>query len=327
MRQAVRLTLEMFKLRSTVVRAATGKQQLRKCNQFPIRSFFSGPRIFKLEQEANEFHNRKDPVKQRALLKELFNSGNYKQCISRFENQPQLPFSEGRKDDLRYLQSDPLLLEPYIAALIMDGKSNKVVEKISPLINAGVSVPFPSSSLSGNSNTSSPSNSSSSFRESEPIPHYMHTDRSKWQQEIDRSQPNSTFSSFNGGLPRQFINSPDGGPIKVVLSEAWSWSKFARTFASRILYGILLMTGLSVVLDQQGMLKQGLGSTEVEPLNSKTKVTFADVQGVDEAKQELEEVVAFLKEPSKFMELGGKLPKGILLYGPPGTGKTHLVSV
>lgn len=68
-----------------------------------------------------------------------------------------------------------------------------------------------------------------------------------------------------------------------------------------------------------------MGSSEVEPLSSSTKVSFDDVQGVDEAKHELEEVVAFLKEPARFMELGGKLPKGILLHGPPGTGKTHLV--
>lgn len=53
-------------------------------------------------------------------------------------------------------------------------------------------------------------------------------------------------------------------------------------------------------------------------------MTFAEVQGVDEAKEELEEVVAFLKEPMMFTRLGGKLPKGILLYGPPGTGKTQL---
>lgn len=68
-------------------------------------------------------------------------------------------------------------------------------------------------------------------------------------------------------------------------------------------------------------------NNEVEPLTSGSTVTFNDVQGVDEAKHELEEIVAFLKEPSKFMELGGKLPKGILLYGPPGTGKTHLVII
>ncbi len=55
-----------------------------------------------------------------------------------------------------------------------------------------------------------------------------------------------------------------------------------------------------------------------------TKVTFDDVAGVDEAKEELKEIVEFLKEPQKFARLGGKIPKGVLLVGPPGTGKTLL---
>src|SRR6476646_2065516 len=55
-----------------------------------------------------------------------------------------------------------------------------------------------------------------------------------------------------------------------------------------------------------------------------TKVTFSDVAGVDEAKEELREVIDFLKTPEKFTRLGGKIPKGILLVGPPGTGKTLL---
>ena len=54
------------------------------------------------------------------------------------------------------------------------------------------------------------------------------------------------------------------------------------------------------------------------------KVTFKDVAGVDEAKEELQEIIDFLKEPQKFQKLGGRIPKGVLLVGPPGTGKTLL---
>ncbi|MGH7573917.1 MAG: ATP-dependent metallopeptidase FtsH/Yme1/Tma family protein, partial [Longimicrobiales bacterium] len=54
------------------------------------------------------------------------------------------------------------------------------------------------------------------------------------------------------------------------------------------------------------------------------KVTFADVAGADEAKEELQEIIEFLKDPQKFSRLGGRLPKGVLLVGPPGTGKTLL---
>ncbi|MDP5008209.1 MAG: AAA family ATPase, partial [Glaciimonas sp.] len=56
----------------------------------------------------------------------------------------------------------------------------------------------------------------------------------------------------------------------------------------------------------------------------KIKTTFADVAGVDEAKEDVKELVDFLRDPGKFQRLGGKIPRGVLMVGPPGTGKTLL---
>jgi len=69
-------------------------------------------------------------------------------------------------------------------------------------------------------------------------------------------------------------------------------------------------------------LRINRGNNEIAP--EEIEVTFDDVKGCDEAKQELQEMVEFLMHPEKFSALGGKLPKGCLLVGPPGTGKTLL---
>lgn len=73
----------------------------------------------------------------------------------------------------------------------------------------------------------------------------------------------------------------------------------------------------------QGLLSVGRSKAKLY-VQDETKTTFDDVAGVDEAKEELQEVVEFLRNPQKFQVLGGKIPKGVLLVGPPGTGKTLL---
>ena len=94
-------------------------------------------------------------------------------------------------------------------------------------------------------------------------------------------------------------------------------------------FPMLLLIGVWIFFMRQmqagGGKAMGFGKSKARLLTEKAgRITFEDVAGIDEAKQELEEIVDFLKDPQKFQRLGGKIPKGCLLIGPPGTGKTLL---
>ena len=94
-------------------------------------------------------------------------------------------------------------------------------------------------------------------------------------------------------------------------------------------FPMLLLVGVWIFFMRQmqggGGKAMSFGRSRARLLNQEgARVTFADVAGVDEAKEELSEVVEFLSNPKKFTRLGGRIPKGVLLVGPPGTGKTLL---
>ena len=105
-----------------------------------------------------------------------------------------------------------------------------------------------------------------------------------------------------------------------------------RSLLSQILiswFPMLFLVGVWIFFMRQmqggGGKAMSFGKSRAKMLNQdQIKVTFADVAGCDEAKEEVAEIVDFLREPKKFQNLGGKIPKGILMVGPPGTGKTLL---
>ena len=100
------------------------------------------------------------------------------------------------------------------------------------------------------------------------------------------------------------------------------WGVFVSWFPMLLLVGVWIFFMRQANSGNNKALS--FGKSRARLVENKKKVTFADVAGADESKQELEEVVDFLRDPKKFSRLGGKIPKGVLLVGPPGTGKTLL---
>jgi cell division protease FtsH len=114
--------------------------------------------------------------------------------------------------------------------------------------------------------------------------------------------------TYNGNVENTFLTSILSWVVPVLFFFA-IWSFFIRRIAAKQGFG--------------GLMSVGKSKAKVY-VETDTKVAFDDVAGVDEAKDELKEVVAFLRDPKTYGRLGARIPKGILLIGPPGTGKTLL---
>ena len=100
------------------------------------------------------------------------------------------------------------------------------------------------------------------------------------------------------------------------------WGVFISWFPMLLLIGVWIFFMRQANAGNNKAMS--FGKSRARLVENTKKVTFADVAGADESKQELEEIVDFLKDPEKFSRLGGRIPKGVLLVGPPGTGKTLL---
>lgn len=144
----------------------------------------------------------------------------------------------------------------------------------------------------------------------------------------DKFDPESTFAELNDALP-------DGEKFKLVVrSEEHVWSdllQWTLPFILMIVFWVWMFRGVNRGMGGGG----GIGGGGFNPFNTgkatpreagkdDEKVTFKDVAGLYGAKEEVMEIVDFLKNPKKYTALGGKIPKGALLVGPPGTGKTLL---
>ncbi|MEM1032907.1 MAG: ATP-dependent zinc metalloprotease FtsH [Myxococcota bacterium] len=168
--------------------------------------------------------------------------------------------------------------------------------------------------------------------------------------EADKGEAHVEKVTIKEGEYKVTVKKPDGqaerkiaqGPVEVdnEVIEKLRKNEVAVTFekddsspfwsgALVTILPMLLLLGMFYLFMRQlqagGGKAMSFGKSKARMLNeSANKVTFDDVAGVDEAKDEVEEIIAFLKDPKKFQRLGGRIPKGVLMVGPPGTGKTLL---
>jgi cell division protease FtsH len=164
------------------------------------------------------------------------------------------------------------------------------------------------------------------FKQGTPIEIRTNGDYAEFRGQLKNAGPGDVFRS-TGLIDSQIVDKLQKAGIKFQIareSEGGFWQQLLATWLPMVVLIVLFLVFMRQI-QVGGGKAMSFGKSKAKLLSeTQRRITFTDVAGIEEAKDEVEEIIAFLKDPKKFTRLGGRIPKGVLMMGPPGTGKTLL---
>ncbi len=164
------------------------------------------------------------------------------------------------------------------------------------------------------------------FRANIPIEIRTNGDYAEFKGQLKAGAPGELFRT-TGLIDSQILEKLNKAGLIYQISresEGGFWQQLLATWLPMVVLIVLFLVFMRQI-QVGGGKAMSFGKSKAKLLSeSQRRITFADVAGIEEAKDEVEEIIAFLKDPKKFTRLGGRIPKGVLMMGPPGTGKTLL---